>query len=248
MTLSGDIQELTELGLSENEARVYLALVELGPSTTGPIIKRSGLYRVIVYDTLEKLIEVGLASYVVRRNRKLFSGEPPSRLLEMAEEKVSTAKKLSDTLAKKYIEKPLDKGAYVYEGWQGIKSAQQRYYELMEDGEPSEYRMMGASAQLHQRLDNFFNEFHEKRSSMKIPARLLFNESNRTFGALKECYTPVRIRYLPIVTPSWVSMYGDMLLIGLAEPEEPTAFVVKNRGIVASYETYFDTMWEQGVE
>ena len=36
---------LSQAGLTDGESRAYLALLELGPSTTGPIVDRSGVSR-----------------------------------------------------------------------------------------------------------------------------------------------------------------------------------------------------------
>jgi hypothetical protein len=82
---------------------------------------------------------------------------------------------------------------------------------------------------------------------MKIPAKLLFNENNKRFGNLKKKFKPIQVKYMPkkILTPSWISMYGDMVLIGVAE-ENPTAFFIKNKAVAESYKQYFYSMWEQG--
>lgn len=239
-------EELQELGLSGNEARVYLALLELGPSTTGPLIKRSGLYRVIVYDTLEKLLKLGLVNYSLQRNRKRFEAESPKQLLEIIKSKELKAKAIVEQLQGMRMEKPLEQGAFVYEGWHGIQAAQENYFKEMKAGAGGEYLMVGASRQLHKKLDDFFNYFHERRAKMKIPAKLLFNENNRTFGKLKLRYKPVQIRFMPsrIVTPSWISTYKDMVLIGVAE-ETPMAFFIKNKAVAESYRQYFYFMWGQ---
>ncbi len=240
------IEELTELGLTKNEAKVYLALLELGPSTTGPLIKKSKLYRVMVYDTLEHLLQKGLVNYSLQRNRKVFQAENPQQILELLRNKEILAKSVVEQLQKVQAEKPLEKGAFIYEGWKGIKAAQENYFKEMKAGAGGEYLMVGASRQLHKKLDVFFNYFHERRSKLKIPAKLLFNENNRQFGNLKKKYSPVQVRYMPakFITPSWVSMYKDMVLIGVAE-EEPMAFFIKNKAVAESYRQYFYFMWEQ---
>ena len=48
-------QQLAKLGFSENEAGVYLALIELGKARAGKIIRITGLHRNLVYQALEKL-------------------------------------------------------------------------------------------------------------------------------------------------------------------------------------------------
>ena len=106
--------------------------------------------------------------------------------------------------------------------------------------------MVGASRELHKKLDAFFNYFHERRSKTGIPAKLLFNENNRRFGNLKKLYKPVQIRFMPekVITPCWISTYKDMVLIGVAE-DAPMAFFIKNKAVAESYRQYFYFMWEQ---
>ena len=239
------VDDLIEIGLSKNEAKVYTALLELGSSTTGPIIKKSGLYRVMVYDTLDKLLKLGLVNYSIKKNRKNFEAEEPKQILELIKNKEIIANKVVENLQKLKVEKPLEQGAFVYEGWRGIQSAQENYFKDMKKGE-GEYVMVGASRQLHKKLDDFFNYFHERRSKIGVPAKLLFNENNRRFGNLKKKYKPVQVRYMPkrIITPSWVSTYEDMVLIGVAE-DTPMAFFIKNKAVAESYRQYFYFMWEQ---
>ena len=241
-----NLANLTELGLSDNEAKLYVALLELGSSTTGPLIKKSGLYRVIVYDTLEKLLKLGLVTYSLKNNRKQFEAADPNQILELIKNKEILARSVVAELRKHRVEKPIEQGAWVYEGWNGIRAAQENYFKEMKKGAGGEYLMVGASKALHKKLDAFFNYFHERRAKLGIPAKLLFNENNRRFGNLKKQYKPVQVRFMPAnsVTPSWISTYKDMVLIGVAE-ETPMAFFIKNKAVAESYLQYFYFMWEQ---
>ena len=44
-----DISALKEAGLTDGEIRTYLALLEVGSSTIGPILEKSGINRSIIY-------------------------------------------------------------------------------------------------------------------------------------------------------------------------------------------------------
>ena len=55
---------LEEIGLSRNESKAYLALLELGSTSAGCIAKKTRLDRANIYDSLEKLKLKGLASHV----------------------------------------------------------------------------------------------------------------------------------------------------------------------------------------
>ena len=57
-----DITVLFEAGLTVNEAKVYIALLERGSSAVNDITKASGVHRVNVYDVIERLQTKGLIS------------------------------------------------------------------------------------------------------------------------------------------------------------------------------------------
>src|SRR3989344_439600 len=227
------VDDLKEVGMSENEAKVYIALLELGRSTTGPLIKKTGMYRVMVYDTLQK-------------NRKHFEAEDPRQILELVKSKEEIAKTAVENLSKIQTILPLEKGAFVYEGWNGIKAAHENYIKEMKEHGGGEYVSVGASREMHKKLDAFFNYFHERRSKMGIPGKILFNANNRRFGSTKRQYKPVHVKFMPvrIITPSWISTYKDMTLIGVAE-DSPMAIFIKNESVAKSYRQYFYFMWEQ---
>ena len=75
------------LGLTKNEAKVYLCLLELGNTQVGQITEKSGIHRRNVYDSISRLMEKGLLSSVIVNNKKLFSPVNPKRFLELIDEK-----------------------------------------------------------------------------------------------------------------------------------------------------------------
>ena len=76
---------LQELGLTEGEAKVYEALLTLGNSTVGPIVKESGVAYSNAYEILERLMEKGLVSYNLKEKTKFFQAAEPTRLREYLE-------------------------------------------------------------------------------------------------------------------------------------------------------------------
>ena len=87
---------LQEFGLSKTEAKVYLALLELGKSKAGEVTKKSLVNRTNVYDALERLIEKGLVSYVSENNKKVFEAVNPQRLQEILKDKHEKLGKIVD--------------------------------------------------------------------------------------------------------------------------------------------------------
>src|SRR3990167_825497 len=89
-----DLAKLEELGFTHNEALTYTALMEIGETTTGAIVKKTGLHRVLIYDALGSLIKKGLASYVIKENVKYFQATDPGRILDFLKEKEEVANSL----------------------------------------------------------------------------------------------------------------------------------------------------------
>lgn len=81
-----DNQILTQnLGLSDKEAAVYVAILELGESTVNPIAKRSGVKRTSIYNFIDHLVELGLIEVAVVRNRKHYKARSPEYLATLQE-------------------------------------------------------------------------------------------------------------------------------------------------------------------
>ncbi|HLC53813.1 MAG TPA: helix-turn-helix domain-containing protein [Candidatus Nanoarchaeia archaeon] len=75
-------ESLKQFGLTSGEARVYVALMRLGPSTVGPIVKMSKVAYSKIYDILGRLTEKGLVSHTTKEKTRFFQPVEPLRLLD----------------------------------------------------------------------------------------------------------------------------------------------------------------------
>ncbi len=69
----------TELGLSAPETAVYLANLQLGPTSVQEIAKKARLSRTTAYDAIASLQEHGLISTYDHGKKKFFAAEDPER-------------------------------------------------------------------------------------------------------------------------------------------------------------------------
>lgn len=72
------------IGFDEKEAKVYLALLEIGRGTATEISKQAGLKRAIIYHVLERLKKRGYAQELREGKVKHFSASDPTRVLQNA--------------------------------------------------------------------------------------------------------------------------------------------------------------------
>ena len=73
---------LENIGLTEGESKVYLALLRMRVSTIGNIIKEARVSNSKVYNILDRLSKKGLVGTVIIKNKRHFEAKDPSRLKE----------------------------------------------------------------------------------------------------------------------------------------------------------------------
>lgn len=85
--------ELKNLGFSDKEAKVYLALLELGESPVQQISEKAKVNRATTYVVLEALQKRGLVTTVEKDKKVIFAAESPralTRLLKAQEDELKT--------------------------------------------------------------------------------------------------------------------------------------------------------------
>lgn len=115
------ITELESLGLTDEEARVYVACLEVNGGPISVIAKKAGVHRVSCYHTIENLLKKQLLSQYTKKGVKCVAPEPPEQLLHLAEERMKTAKSILPELrllASALSFKPIMRS---YEGAEGVK-------------------------------------------------------------------------------------------------------------------------------
>lgn len=74
------LNELKNIGLSDNEAKVYLAMLELGPAPVLEIAAKASINRPTAYFQIESLKKMGLVSSQNKGAKQLFLAESPDQL------------------------------------------------------------------------------------------------------------------------------------------------------------------------
>lgn len=91
------------LGLSEKEANVYLASLELGSSTIQKIATKAGVNRATTYVMIESLIKRGLVSSFEQGKKRFFAATHPSQLLRLIKQKELDMQELRENLEKDFL-------------------------------------------------------------------------------------------------------------------------------------------------
>ena len=248
-----DLTILKRIGLSNGPVKVYLAMLELGDTTSGPIIKSSNVAASKVYEILEKLKDKGLISEKIQEKTKHFQANSPKRLLDYInnkEKQIAEEKKLFEkilpTLEQKQKEKLEPQEARVYVGFEGIKS----FYEDMADGLSKKEEYLGFAfpkhAFGHKYVVRLFDKFHHKRAVQGGKSKLLFrlNDKINKHRMAQPLHKLYEFRMTSQAFPSGVSIFKDTVAT-FTWDKIPRVFAITSKENANEYKSFFYALWEK---
>jgi sugar-specific transcriptional regulator TrmB len=238
--------QLQELGFSKNESSIYLFLLKNGSTTSGKIIKGTGIANSRVYETLNGLIAKGMVTYTVQKDGKHFCASDPKQITVEEEERLKRAKAMVPSLIALQGKGEEPVTTAVYEGFAGFKNA---FTKIIEDcPKDGTISILGFSKQTYaeQSLRTFMSNMNRKSEEKRQKLKILLDESSReTQGKDRSREKYTETRYLPegFISPAAIDVFEDYAYIFLWE-EKPYVFMIKNKNIAKSFKAYFDMLWK----
>jgi len=243
-----DISVLEELGLTVSESKVYLALLEKGSTTKGPLVESSKVASSKIYELLDKLIEKGLASYSVKAGIKYFEAAPPKRLMDYMKEKKSKLKEQEEKLVKiipllnlKRSTTGIGSEIQVFKSMKGAATSFDDILHELKKGD--EYYVLGIS-EFTPRFENFVVNFHRKRAEVGIKCKIIVNELAKDIGKRLKKVKLTKVKYLKkeLFTPFVFIIYKAKVLISIGLDE---VFIqIKSEKLSEGLKNYAEYMWK----
>lgn len=236
-----DTSILEDIGLTGAEIKVFLTLLELGSSTAGKVVEKSGLQNAVVHRAFHSLAEKGLITYVQEGKIRHYQAIEPKLLLGFLEEKKKRLEKILPELeAKKQLVKEKPK-ATIFQGTRGVKEL----LNLMLETDAKEYIAYGGAQKSDEALGTYFWEaFHKKRVSKKIKAKLLFHSSLKWWGEELNKFNLTEVRYtkkdFEEMTETVICGKRVAIIIYL---DKPFGFLIEEQLAANSYKKFFELIW-----
>ena len=242
------IQELTQLGLTGGEARVYLSLLKIGSSKVGPIVRDSHVSYSKIYDVLERLSVKGLVSHVTIGKIKHFNAVEPYRLqdyIQRKEEQLNTQKAIVDQIVPSLIKIANNNrrcnSAEIFVGDRGLRSA---YEILLRDASANEVlRYFYPYNEYHDIASPFYSRLYQFQKSKKLDERGIsiidFKKSNH-YKQISSKYN-VKLRFVDFPLPGTMDIFKDKMLI--ISWSTKTGILISSKEIADHFKEYFDSIW-----
>lgn len=232
------IEELEELGLGRREALTYVALVELGSSKVGVIVKRTGIPSSKIYEILDKLIKRGFVSYVIKGKVKFYQAADPRNLLAYIEEK---KKKVQDVLPQLLLKQKFVKRHSV-EMYEGQKALFSLFTDLIKEGKPNELYIVFSIGEENKSKEAtlFFKNLAVRRKEKRLDVRILKNIQEYR----KEKHTKVKLRYTRFNLPQGITVFRNNVII-VSWVDSPVAIRIESSTFADQLRNFFLEHWKE---
>jgi len=237
--------DLSPLGLEENQAKVYLALLELGQANVLEIAQKTNLSRITVYDVIDDLLAFGYISFILKGKRKFYIPESPRKLEKRLIFRQKIAQKLMPILEQKFSAISHRPSVKFFEGKEGLKAMVEDVLASTPNGGKYEV-IYNPEAEMVIVGQKQWDEWVAERKRRNIWVRLICEKNRQTTKWAKEGEKTNRIvKFLPKGEKILVSyhIYGNK--VSIASVEEPVVgVIIENEAIAKMQRLFFDYTWE----
>jgi len=258
-----------KLGFNDKNAKIYLALLRLGPSSVRKLAESCELNRGTTYDSLKWLKDQGVVSFYQKDTKQYFVAEKPEKLLDIIryreEELQETGKDIEkmipelQALHNKGGERPVAR----YYGKDELHLILEDVIGTCEHAEIKEYRIYSAEG-VRKFLYEDFPTFSDVRISKGIEVKVIAIGDGGELRGLDErkwlslsgdkkkdenfnrnpSQPPLQGEANYNTLGTYILIYpGKTAYISLNAKNEPVGVVIKNDGVYETQKLIFDNLW-----
>jgi len=240
-------QELIKLGLSDKEAKVYLASLELGYDTVLNISKKAAINRPTAYFILESLQKKGIVTTFEKDKKTYFAAESPDKLvtlLNKQKEDIDQKQKQFENILPEFkalynlpSEKPTVR---FFEGRQGLLSMREDFLKTTDKKIESMYCLDDLNKVFTPEENK---EFAERRTEKKIATYAIYTSIN---GEIKRPKRLGERRFVPFdkyPITSDLTIYNNKVAIASLKGKI-SGVIIENKEIANTMRSLFYLAWE----
>jgi HTH-type transcriptional regulator, sugar sensing transcriptional regulator len=249
------ISQVEDLGLSNKEARVYVASLMLGPSPVQKIADFAAVKRVTAYVILESLVNLGLVSQTTKGKKTLFTAEEPvtlKRLLTkkeqaLAEQKSNLESLLPELLKLKSLPNESPEVKF-YDSAEGIRSIMASF---LSQSKTEGLEMIYGITNVDQ-LFEFFPDISQSHSNPDrlaagLPSKVVYTSTQGPVYAATDKEKNRQSRFVPyekFPINGDITIVGDRIVMLSLTGTRPIGITIKSRELAQSMMGLFNLAWE----
>lgn len=233
---------LTDLGLSEKEAKIYLALLELNESVPGIISRKANIKRPTTYVLLENLVKKGLITTITRNKVTHYRAVDPQIFLETEKTKVERLESLMPELMNIKNKFGIEPQMSVFHGEKGL-------IEIMEDTLTTKGELLcwcDVEIAVSTVLSDYFPTYLKKKIQKKIWLKGIFTYNKAGLRHKKMEKEELReVRLVPkekFPFENEINIYDDK--VAIISHQDKVGVIIQNQSIADTQKAIFNLAFE----
>jgi len=233
-------QALKDFGLAENEAKIYLATLQLGSASVYKISQKAGLPRPTGYVILERLQNKGLVSTFHKKNILYYNAEDPKKMVDRARQKADGLEDVLPDLRALFSGAEEKPSVRSYTGLDGLKII---YEELLDEAD--EITGFGTVDDTRMTLNDYFKRYVKRRAKLKMPVRIIVSDGMIAREFQEKDPREIRqTKILPEGTEvhGWYYVWKDKIAL-ITFQNDLHSLIIRNEALAQLIRTNFEVMW-----
>ncbi|MEK7172806.1 MAG: helix-turn-helix domain-containing protein [Patescibacteria group bacterium] len=240
------INSLEKIGLTEKQAKVYLACLELGGARISDIAKKSKIKRTTCYHLIKELMEMGVVSLAKQKKAGFFLAEDPKILEQNFKLKLQTIQEILPQLDAVYNVLPQKPKVSFYEGVEGVKTIFEDTLKKTREGDTI-YAYTGKKTFLHYMPKKWGQDFIKRRIDKKI--RIKFIALSSEYAEILKEGAQQQLREYKIVPSQNRHFTADIQIysnkVAIISPEENfMGILIESKEMAEMMKMAFELMWK----
>lgn len=235
-----DTKVLEDIGLTPGEIKVYLALLEEGPSTAGSILDKAKIQNSVFHFCVNSLIEKGLVSYVKKNKFRIYSAATPENFITYLKDKEKEIEKILPELKSKQTFAKEKQEVELFEGTKGIITLLNILIENTKKGD--EFLFFSAEAETQEKseeIQKFYERYDAKRKEKGL---IVKGVANAKLKSLFEKRKTLKMKYTNLPVPANTGICGNKMVL-ISWGEKPVGVLIHSKQIIEKQKKFFGAFW-----
>jgi sugar-specific transcriptional regulator TrmB len=242
-------QVLQNIGLTENEARVYLALLPLKKSEVSVLGHRTGLHRNVVRHACKKLKDLGLIAEEKVRHTFFYSPESPEKIFDLLESRKREINEKRESFHKIFgdLKAIIDPTIFLPKYYEGREAVIKIYEDVIKTASQSDKRVyswqdIGKIEEVAGK--DYVDSYIQQRIKDNIVSYAIMPKNKTNLDYAKKNQKR-NIKFIEgLDTQGQIKLYGDKIAFVTLHKNKPVGFVFRGEVMANYLKSIFKSSWE----
>lgn len=247
---------LTNIGLTNNEAKCYLALLKFGSLTIQELSAKTGIHRVNLYSVIQGLETKGTVSFTVKgKYRKQIVPTNPRSLIELIHKKQRVLKKaelkFTDIIPELSGMMRQAKEQTSIRYFEGLEGAKQVFNDTLTA--VGDLKGFSNAEFLSEYIpEDWLNDYRRRKSELGLTGRFIAPDTPKVKNYIRDKYRKFGLENAPevkVLPAEMFTVFAEMdlfdnkvAIISLSQ-EEKMGIIIESKIVYNSLSSIFDVMW-----